>query len=62
MERATERVVPPQNPVDLKIADLSVLGIRLTYPDDSLAVRPARNREIESEAAACTSTSPMVRP
>jgi hypothetical protein len=44
--------VPPQNPVDGAIVGVSVLGIKLAYPDASLAVRPARNRQIEPPAAA----------
>ena len=43
--------VPPQNPVDRTIADVSTLEIRLAYPDTSPAVRPARDRQIEPEAA-----------
>jgi hypothetical protein len=46
------KLVPPQNPIDRTIADVSPLGIELAYPDASLAVRPARNRQIEPEAAA----------
>jgi hypothetical protein len=44
--------VPPQNLVDGAIVGVSVLGVKLAYPDASLAVRPARDREIEPEAAA----------
>jgi hypothetical protein len=44
--------VPPQNPVDGAIVGVSVLGVKLAYPDASLAVRPARNRQIEPEGAA----------
>ena len=51
--------VPPQNPVDRKIADLSGLGIKLTYPDASLAVRPACDRQIEIEEARPKPRSPM---
>jgi hypothetical protein len=46
------KLVPPQNPIDRTIADVSPLGIELAYPDASLAVRPARDRQIEPEAAA----------
>jgi ubiquinone/menaquinone biosynthesis C-methylase UbiE len=45
-------VVPPQNLVDRTIVDVSALGVKLAYPDASLAVRPARNRPIETPAAA----------
>jgi len=44
--------VPPQNPIDRTIADVSPLGIELADPDVSLAVRPTRDRQIEPEAAA----------
>jgi hypothetical protein len=44
--------VPPQNPVDGAIVDVSALEVKLAYLDASLAVRPARNRQIEPEAAA----------
>ena len=44
--------VPPQNPVGRTIVDVSAPGIKLAYPDASLAVRPARDRQIEPEAAA----------
>jgi hypothetical protein len=53
--------VPPQNPVDCTIVDVSALGVALAYPDASLAVPPARNRQIEPEAAArtrCASSEP----
>jgi hypothetical protein len=40
-------LVPPQNPVDGAIVGVSVLGVKLAYPDASLAVRPARNRQTE---------------
>ncbi|MGB5350360.1 MAG: threonine/serine exporter family protein [Polyangiales bacterium] len=43
--------VPPQNPVDRTIVDVSTLEVRLAYPDTSPAVRPARDRQIEPEAA-----------
>jgi len=43
--------VPPQNPVDPTIVDVSTLEVRLAYPDTSPAVRPARDRQIEPEAA-----------
>ena len=36
--------MPPQNPVDRRIGDVSALGVKLAYPDASLAVRPARDR------------------
>ena len=45
------QAVPPQNPVDGAIVGVSVLGVKLAYPDASLAVRPARNRQIELEFA-----------
>ena len=45
-------VVPPQNPVDRTIVDVSALGIKLAILDASLAVRPARDRQIEPPAAA----------
>jgi len=48
------RPVPPQNPVDRTIVDISALGVKLACPDASLAVRPARDRQIEPEAAART--------
>jgi hypothetical protein len=55
------RTVPPQNPVDRAIADVRALGIELAYPDASPAVRPARNRQVEPEAAARTrSADPRV--
>ncbi len=44
--------MPPQNLVDPTIVDVSVPGVRLTDPDASLTVRPARDRQIEPEAAA----------
>ena len=47
-------VVPPQNPVNGAIVDVSVLGAKLAYPDASPAVRPARDHQIEPEAAART--------
>ena len=43
--------VPPQNLVQRAIVDVSTLGAKLAYPDASLAVRPARDRQIEPEAA-----------
>ena len=46
--------VPPQNLIDRTIVDVSALGVKLAYPDASLAIRPARNRQIEPEAAART--------
>ena len=46
--------VPPQEPVDDTIVDVSALGVKLTYPDASLAVVPARDRQIEPEAVART--------
>ena len=45
-------VVPPQNPVDRTIVDVSALGVKRTCVDASVAVRPARDRQIEPEAAA----------
>ena len=44
--------VPPQKPVDRTIVDVSRRGGKLTYPDASLAVRPARDRQIEPKVAA----------
>jgi len=32
--RGDSRVVPPQNPVDHTIVDVSRLGVKLAYPDD----------------------------
>ena len=49
---AASPAVPPQNPVNGAIVDVSALGVELAYPDASLAVPPARNRQIEPEAAA----------
>jgi hypothetical protein len=47
------RVVPPQNPVDRTIVDVSALGVELGYPNASLAVRPARDRwNTENESRA----------
>lgn len=37
----------PQNPVDHTPVDISALGTKQTYPDTSLAVRPARDRRTE---------------
>ena len=45
------RLVPPQNPVDRTIVDVCALGVKLAYPDTSLAVRRARDPQIELEAA-----------
>jgi len=42
--------VPRQNPVDGAIVDVSALGVKLTYPDASLALRPARLRSAVEEA------------
>jgi hypothetical protein len=44
--------VPPQNPVDRTIVDVSTLGVKLAYRYDRLAVRPARDRQLEPEVAA----------
>ena len=49
--------MPPQNPVDGAIVGVSVLGVKLAYADASLAVGPARNRQIEPEAASRASGS-----
>jgi 1-acyl-sn-glycerol-3-phosphate acyltransferase len=46
------RGVPPQNPADRTIVDVSALGVELGFPNASLAVRPARDRPIELEFAA----------
>jgi len=35
--------VPPQNPVDRTIVDVSTLGVNLTYPHASVALRAFRN-------------------
>ena len=42
--------MPPQNPVDGAIVDVSVLGVKLAYPDASLAVRPVRELALENLA------------
>jgi len=47
-----EDAVPPQNPIDRTIADVSPLGIELADPDASLPVRPACDPQIAHEAAA----------
>jgi len=52
--------VPPQNPVNGAIVDVSALGVQLTYPDASLAVPPARNRQIESPDGGKVIALPMV--
>ena len=60
---ASSSVVPPQNPVDRTIVDVFALGVQLAYPDAALAVRPARNRQIEPEAPArARSREPRVPP
>jgi hypothetical protein len=41
--------VPPQNPVDRTIVEVSSFGIKLTYPHTSLGVRPARNRQFTTK-------------
>jgi hypothetical protein len=41
--------VPPQNPVDHTIVDVSTLGVKLAYPHASLAVRPARDLQIAAK-------------
>jgi hypothetical protein len=46
--------VPPQNSVDRTIVDVSTLGVNLTYPHASVALRPFRDRPIEPPAAART--------
>jgi hypothetical protein len=50
--RRLRHPVPPQNPIQRTIVDVSALGVELGYPDASLAVCPARDRQIEPEAAA----------
>jgi hypothetical protein len=40
--------VPPQNPVEGTIVDVCALGVKRAYPDAALAVRPARDRQIEA--------------
>jgi hypothetical protein len=49
-----QSAVPPQNPVDGAIVDVSPLGVKLAYPHASLALRPTRDRQIEPEAPAPT--------
>ena len=46
--------MPPQNSVDGTIVDVSTLGVNLTYPHASVALRPFRDRPIEPPAAART--------
>ena len=46
--------MPPQNPVDGAIVGVSILGVKLAYPEASLAVRPARDRQSEPEAASAS--------
>jgi hypothetical protein len=41
--------VPPRNPVDRTIVEVSLFGIKLTYPHTSLGVRPARNRQFTTK-------------
>jgi len=36
----SEVAVPPQNPVDGAIVGVSVLGVKLAYPDASAVLRP----------------------
>ena len=43
--------MPPQNPVQRAIVDVSALGVKLAYPDASPLVRSARERQIESQTA-----------
>jgi len=38
-DRPPEDAVPPQNPVDRTIGDISTLGVKLAYPDASLDLR-----------------------
>ena len=48
--------VPPQNLFDRTIVDVSTLSVELTYPNASLAVRPAPDRwntENESRISSC---------
>ena len=54
--------VPPQNSVDRTIVDVSAFGVKLPYPDASLAVRPARDHQIEPEAAARTRSAKSLDP
>ncbi len=53
-QSARFRAVPPQNLVDRTIVNVCAVGVKLAYPDASLAVRPARDRPIEPEAVART--------
>ncbi len=46
-------------PSTAKIIDVSALGIELAYPHASLAVRPARDRQVEPEAAARTRSAEL---
>jgi len=50
--------VPPQNPVNRTIVDVSTLGVKLTYPHASLAVRPARDRQQRQLGVCGTGGSP----
>jgi hypothetical protein len=54
--------VPPQNPVDGAIVDVSALGVKLAYPDASLAVRPASDGQIELERVVETKALSARRP
>ena len=38
------QAVPPQKLVERTIVDVSALGVKLAYPDASVAVCPARDR------------------
>ena len=44
--------MPPQNSVDRTIVDVSTLGVNLTYPHSSVALRPFRDSPIEPQVAA----------
>ncbi len=57
VSRAVDRckdAVPPQNLVKHAIVDVSTLGVKLADAHASVAVCPARDRQIEPEAAART--------
>ncbi len=52
--KAMSPTVPPQNLVKYAIVDVSTLGVKLADAHASVAVCPARDRQIEPEAAART--------
>jgi hypothetical protein len=59
--RTPRSPVPPQNPVDHTIVDVCAFGVKLADPGASLAVRAARERQIEPEAAAPAPLRPSPR-